>query len=386
MRSDIVRRFAGVSRRFPSLRLGAGSVSFAGLLTFICLDDVFALAAVDGFVATVLTAARFGAGAGAISMPNICERSSLASTFTPTGREVLQQLVDRVVILTEWQEPPVANRLPPGVVGRRVENCVEPALRFLETLYPAELGRHQQRDVEIELPVVDTRRHSAEVDTDLSHGRRISGEIVFMNDEAAVRVTYPERVRVSRISGVGSDPRSVRIRSIDGHQVLGAGQDEHVRLDGVLVPRQPLVGLAGNRGKGKAPSDAERTIAGARVIRQRELRSESRTARAGGDRHRHRAGARDRVGRKLLADTANRPPALGKGYRRRCEAKRLLPALRRRGVTASSRRSRLRIHRAGSRQAGTDAPASPRQTARGIGFEHGASRKSANSASRTVWD
>src|SRR3989304_107545 len=85
MRSDIARRFAGVSRCFPSRRLDVGSLSFAGLLTFVCLDDAFEPAAVDGFVATVLTAARFGGVAGAISMPNISERSSLASTFTPAG-------------------------------------------------------------------------------------------------------------------------------------------------------------------------------------------------------------------------------------------------------------------------------------------------------------
>ena len=85
MRSDIARRFAGVSRCFPSRRLGVGSLSFAGLLTFVCPDDAFELAAADGFVATVLTAAHFGGLAGAISMPNISERSSLASTFTPAG-------------------------------------------------------------------------------------------------------------------------------------------------------------------------------------------------------------------------------------------------------------------------------------------------------------
>lgn len=49
----------------------------------ICFDDAFAFSAVDGFVATVLTAARFGRVVGAISMPNISERSSLASTFSP---------------------------------------------------------------------------------------------------------------------------------------------------------------------------------------------------------------------------------------------------------------------------------------------------------------
>jgi hypothetical protein len=85
MRSDIARRLAGIRRCFPSRRLGVGSLSFAGLLIFVCLDDAFELAAVDGFVATVLTAAHFGGIAGAISMPNISERSSLASTFTPAG-------------------------------------------------------------------------------------------------------------------------------------------------------------------------------------------------------------------------------------------------------------------------------------------------------------
>jgi hypothetical protein len=65
--------------------LDVGSLRFAGLLTFVCLDDACELATVDGFVATVLTAARFGVVAGAISMPNISERSSLASTFAPAG-------------------------------------------------------------------------------------------------------------------------------------------------------------------------------------------------------------------------------------------------------------------------------------------------------------
>jgi hypothetical protein len=40
---------------------------------------------VDGFVVTLLAAACFGCGVGAISMPNIPERSSLASTFAPAG-------------------------------------------------------------------------------------------------------------------------------------------------------------------------------------------------------------------------------------------------------------------------------------------------------------
>ena len=86
MRSDIARRFAGVSRCLPSRRLGAGAFGFAGRLTFVGLDDVSRCAAVDGFVASVRAAARFGGVSGAISMPNISERSSLASTFAPAGR------------------------------------------------------------------------------------------------------------------------------------------------------------------------------------------------------------------------------------------------------------------------------------------------------------
>jgi len=55
MRSDIARRFAGVSRCVPSARLGAGSFGFAGRITLVGLDDVSKCAAVDGFVASVLT-------------------------------------------------------------------------------------------------------------------------------------------------------------------------------------------------------------------------------------------------------------------------------------------------------------------------------------------
>jgi len=75
MRSDIARRFAGVSRLVPSRRLRAGSFGFAGRITLAGLDDVSMCAAVDGLVASVLTAARLGGAAGAMSMPNISERS-----------------------------------------------------------------------------------------------------------------------------------------------------------------------------------------------------------------------------------------------------------------------------------------------------------------------
>src|SRR5438552_10280181 len=86
MRSDIARRFAGVSRCVLSRRWGAGSFGFAGRITPAALDDASALPDLDRFVATSPAAARAGVVAGAISMPNISERSSLASTFAPTGR------------------------------------------------------------------------------------------------------------------------------------------------------------------------------------------------------------------------------------------------------------------------------------------------------------
>ena len=82
MRSDIARRFAGVSRCFRSRRLGAGSSRFAAGVTLVCLDEGSEWADVDPFVANPLAGVGIG---GAISMPNISERSSLASTFTPAG-------------------------------------------------------------------------------------------------------------------------------------------------------------------------------------------------------------------------------------------------------------------------------------------------------------
>src|SRR5829696_6015523 len=85
MRSDIARRFAGVSRCVPSARLGTGSFGFAGRIALGGLDDVSGCVVVDGVVASMLTAPRLPGVAGAISMPNISERSSLASTFALDG-------------------------------------------------------------------------------------------------------------------------------------------------------------------------------------------------------------------------------------------------------------------------------------------------------------
>ena len=86
MRSDIARRFAGVSRCVLWRRLGAGSFAVEGRITPASLNDASTLAEVDRFVPTSAAAARAGGVADAISMPNISERSSLASTFAPAGR------------------------------------------------------------------------------------------------------------------------------------------------------------------------------------------------------------------------------------------------------------------------------------------------------------
>ena len=64
------------------------------------------------------------------------------------------------------------------------------------------------------------------------------------------------------------------------------------------------------------PAEAERAVAGAGVVGQRELRAEAGAAGARGDRHRHRAGAGDRVGGELLADAADGAAAFGESYGR----------------------------------------------------------------------
>src|SRR6266542_843745 len=70
MRSDIARRFAGVSRCVASARLGTGSFSFAGRITLVGRDDVSECVVVDGVVVSMLAGARLRGVAGASSMPN----------------------------------------------------------------------------------------------------------------------------------------------------------------------------------------------------------------------------------------------------------------------------------------------------------------------------
>ena len=87
MRSAIACRFFSVSRRPPPPGFFEGVVffGFAGGVRPFCLNDTATVTAGDGSRGTAL-AGRFGGVSGAISMPNISERSSLASTFAPAGR------------------------------------------------------------------------------------------------------------------------------------------------------------------------------------------------------------------------------------------------------------------------------------------------------------
>ena len=86
MRADTARRFAGVMNRFAALSLAAAFLGVAGVAEVVRPDDSFEFAGADGFgVILVAARARFGCWVGAISMPNIAERSWLASTFAPAG-------------------------------------------------------------------------------------------------------------------------------------------------------------------------------------------------------------------------------------------------------------------------------------------------------------
>ena len=85
MRADTDRRFASVMNSFPARRLRPGFLSFSGLGDVVCLGGFSEFAGIDGFVVILLAAARFGRAVGAISIPNISERSSLSSTLAPAG-------------------------------------------------------------------------------------------------------------------------------------------------------------------------------------------------------------------------------------------------------------------------------------------------------------
>ena len=81
MRADIACRFAGVSRCFAMRRSGADTFGVAGVDIFVGPDEAFDRAAAGRLPATVPPAARAGGVAGAISIPNIAERSSRTSAL-----------------------------------------------------------------------------------------------------------------------------------------------------------------------------------------------------------------------------------------------------------------------------------------------------------------
>src|SRR5208337_4952124 len=61
----------------------------------------------------------------------------------------------------------------------------------------------------------------------------------------------------------------------DRDQVLGAGQDERVGVRVLDVTGESLVGLAGDGRNGHLPAQAERPVAGARVITEAQRRAEA---------------------------------------------------------------------------------------------------------------
>jgi len=103
----------------------------------------------------------------------------------------------------------------------------------------------------------------------------VAVELVLVHDQAALLVAHPESVGVLLVSWIAGDPRSVSVLPIHRDQVLSAGEDEDIRVLHVAVLRQPLLSLTRDRRKGKAPPEAERAVACARVVRQRKLRAET---------------------------------------------------------------------------------------------------------------
>src|SRR5206468_871035 len=98
-------------------------------------------------------------------------------------------------------------------------------------------------------------------------------------------------------------PFAMDILLQDGYQIFGTRQDEHIRVRvlRILILRQAFVGLTGDGGKGKGPSEAKGTVARTGVIGKRQLRAKARAAWACGDGHGHGASASDRVGTEFLA-------------------------------------------------------------------------------------
>src|SRR6266516_2124191 len=100
-------------------------------------------------------------------------------------------------------------------------------------------------------------------------------------------------------------------RGGDRHQIFRAGEDEDIRLLLVAIERQALIGLPGDGWERESPAQAEGTVAGPGVVVERELWAEAGAAGADRNRNAQRAGAGRRLGRELLANTADGPTAVG---------------------------------------------------------------------------
>ncbi len=96
-----------------------------------------------------------------------------------------------------------------------------------------------------------------------------------------------------------------------GNQVLGAGEDAYVRLLGVTVAGEALVGLARDGREGHVPAQAEGAVACAGVVEQGELRRGAQAARRERERDGVRRGSRGGIDGELLVDPPNRPASLG---------------------------------------------------------------------------
>lgn len=113
------------------------------------------------------------------------------------------------------------------------------------------------------------------------------------------------------------------------HQILSTGEEKDVGLARIVVLRQPLVSLAGQVWQVERPTETERTVSGARIVGERELRTKARAPGADVDGNAQRAGARDRIRRELLSHSPDGAPALRQRDLRNAHAgrRRGLPAL-----------------------------------------------------------
>ena len=72
-----------------------------------------------------------------------------------------------------------------------------------------------------------------------------------------------------------------------GHQVFRVGEDEDVRLGSVLIDRKSPVGLPRDGRERQRPTEAERSVSAAGIVRAR-VRAEIRTPGARGQSYQHR--------------------------------------------------------------------------------------------------